>query len=169
MHISLQSESSVCDWFFSFAHQGNHFTLLTGLAHSRLETLGRWAEANVSDVLLTCWANNFHHQQFYFAPLVPAVKLTMHSISIRQENDPCRPCVSGAEKVERSKLLNWKKDLSVVKCNILWLMNTMHQLCEKGGCSRCTLLICLSCQIFVWKFGFTTTLCFTCLRWHQPF
>lgn len=41
MHISLQPETSMCDWFFNFAHQGDHFTILTGLAHSRLETLGK--------------------------------------------------------------------------------------------------------------------------------
>lgn len=85
--------SSVCAWFFIFAHRGDDFTILTGRAHSRLESLGKRAEANVSDVLLTCWANNFHHQQFSSAPLVPAAKLTMHSISIRQEKGSLLPRV----------------------------------------------------------------------------
>lgn len=107
-------EVNLCDWFFYFAHQGDHFTILTGLARSRLKTLCKWMEANVSDVLLTCWANNSLHQQFYMALLVPTVKLTMHSISIRQENDPCSPrflSTQTCKGVQRSKLLNWKEYL----------------------------------------------------------
>lgn len=119
-----------CDWFFNFARQGDHFTILTGLAHSRLETLRKWIEANVSDVLLTCWANNSHHQQFYLALLVPTVKLTMHSISIRQENDPCCPCVFSAEN------LQWctKKQTIKLEGIFAFMMNTMyHSLFEREG------------------------------------
>lgn len=46
------------------------------------ETLCKLIEASVSDVLLTCWANNFRHQQFFAALHVPTVKSTVHSISI---------------------------------------------------------------------------------------
>lgn len=97
-----------CDWFSNFAHRGDRFIIQAGLAHSRRKTSRKWIEANVSDVLLTCWANNFHHQQFYLAQLVPTVKLTMHSISIRQENDPRCPCVWSAEK--RAKVCKEEND-----------------------------------------------------------
>lgn len=63
MHISLQSEiRCMCVWLVETVS-----LIPTGLTHSRLETLAKWMEANVSDVSLTCWANNFCHQQFYSA------------------------------------------------------------------------------------------------------
>lgn len=105
-----------CDWFFNFAYQGDHFTILTGLAHSRLKTLHKWIEANVSDVLLTCWANNFHHQQFYLAVLVPTVKLTMHSISIRQRKwsllSMCEECTNLAEVCKETKTTEFEGKLA---------------------------------------------------------
>lgn len=48
--------------------------------------------------LRTCWAKNFHHQQFNKALFVPTVRLTMHSVSIRGESDSSSSC---AEKLQR--------------------------------------------------------------------
>lgn len=170
-HFYLE-EASKCDWSFCFAHQGDHFTILTGLAHSRLKTLCKWMEANVSDVLLTCWANNPLHQQFYMGLLVPTVKLTMHLISIRQENDPCSP-----RFFPLSFFFSWVHNLQrcakkqTIKLEgifaflwniifILWLMNTIYesQLFVRG----CTafnpwwiFFFFLNYKILVWKFKFT--------------
>lgn len=117
-----------CDWF---THQGDHFTILTGLARSRLKTLCKWKEANISDVLLTCWANNFSHQQFYVALLVPTVKLTMHSISIRQENDPHSPCFffkCRNQRCAKKHTVHLEGIFAFLwNINNLWLMNTIHQ------------------------------------------
>ena len=150
-----------CDWLSNFAHRGDHFIIQTGLAHSRRETLRKWIEANVSDVLLTCWANNFHHQQFYLAQLVPTVKLTMHSISIRQENDPRCPCVWSAENVQRCakrKTITWKEIIAFsVKFND-------HSLVDEHSALNAQFLIGSNYQMLVLIPDFTSILCFTCRK-----
>lgn len=151
-----------CNWFFYFAHQGDHFTFLTGLAHSRFKTWGKWIEASVSDVLLTCWANNFHHQQFYLALLVPTVKLTMHSISIRQEDDPCCSCALSAESLQRCAK---KQTITFGKNICLFVKYNIHSLVDEHNASESTIWEgdnFLYYQILVCTFGFTATFSFTC-------
>lgn len=120
-------------------------------ARSRLQTSCEWREANVSDVLLTCWANNFCHQQFYLAPHVPAVKLTMHAISIRQENDPRCPHVHSDRNVCR-----WKDCLPFCEVYHWWTQHIRVNLVREGWAATA------HCCLYVWWFEFTSTLCSTC-------